>query len=222
MPAQVRRSQLFYPRWPTVVEATVIVIDDDAEVRQALAALLRSVGLRAVLYGSVEEFREGSRPEGLSCLVLDIRLPGKSGLDFQRELKNEGAELPIVFITGHGDIPMTVKALKNGATEFLAKPFRDQDLLDAIAQALEQDRCWRRRRSVAAELRERFQTLTAREMQVMNLVVAGKANREIAAELGTSDVTIKFHRGNVMRKMQADSVAELVRMSAKLGVRSHE
>jgi FixJ family two-component response regulator len=195
---------------------TVIVIDDDAGIRQALGKLLRSVGLQATLHGSVPEFLNAKRPDGPSCLVLDVRLPGKSGLDFQRELKNEGIELPIVFITGHGDIPMSVQAIKGGAVEFLTKPFRDQDLLDAIAQALEQDRSLRRARSGMAALRGRFRTLTERECQVMNLVVAGKLNKEIAAELGTSEITIKVHRSHVMQKMQADSLADLVRMAAKL------
>ena len=197
---------------------TVIVIDDDAEIRRSLSTLLRSVGLQAVLHASVADFLKAARPEGPCCLVLDVRLPGKSGLDFQRELKNEGGELPIIFITGHGDIPMSVKAIKDGAVEFLEKPFRDQDLLDAIGQALEQDRNSRQRRSELAAVRKCFQTLTPRECQVMALVVAGKANKEIAAELGTSEVTIKVHRGNVMHKMQADSVADLVKMAAKLNV----
>jgi len=197
---------------------TVIVIDDDAEIRRSLLSLLRSVGLQTILHASVAEFLKAARPEGPCCLVLDVRLPGKSGLDFQRELKSEGAELPIIFISGHGDIPMSVKAIKDGAVEFLEKPFRDQDLLEAIGQALEQDRISRQRRSEVAAVRKCFQTLTPRECQVMALVVAGKANKEIAAELGTSEVTIKVHRGNVMHKMQADSVADLVRMAAKLNV----
>jgi FixJ family two-component response regulator len=198
---------------------TVIVIDDDPEVRDALHRLLRSVGLGVSMHGSVSEFLKVGRPEGPACLVLDVRLPGKSGLDFQRELGTAGLRLPIIFITGHGDIPMSVGAIKKGAIEFLTKPFRDQDLLDAIQQALERDRTIRQQRSEVAVLRERFEMLTERERQVMGQVVAGKLNREIAAELGTSEITVKVQRSHVMRKMQAESAIDLVRMAAKLGHR---
>jgi len=198
--------------------ATVIVIDDDAGVREALGSLLRSVGLQARLHGSVLEFLRAGRPDGPTCLVLDVRLPGQSGLDFQRELTNAGAHLPIIFITGHGDIPMSVQAMKGGAIEFMTKPFRDQDLLDAIQSGLERNRAWRDKEQGLASLRARFESLTQREREVMALVVTGSLNKQIAGEIGVSEVTVKVHRGNVMRKMEAPTLAELVMMAEKLKI----
>jgi FixJ family two-component response regulator len=200
-------------------QSTVFVVDDDASLREALKSLLRSVGLRVEVFGSGADFLKIKLPDDAACLVLDIRLPGLSGLDFQSELAKANIHIPIIFITGHGDIPMTVRAMKAGAVEFLTKPFRDQDLLDAVQIALERDRARRAQDKTTLQLRSNFEALTPREQEVIGYVTSGLMNKQIAAELGVSEITVKVHRGNVMKKMGARSLADLVRMADALGVR---
>jgi len=200
-------------------ESIVFVVDDDASVRQALQSLFQSVGLQAQVFGSTAEFLSSDLPDVASCLVLDVRLPGVSGLDFQNELAKARILVPIIFITGHGDIPMSVKAMKAGAVEFLTKPFRDQELLDAIGIALNLDRTRRENAKAVSNLRALFESLTPREREVMALVTAGLMNKQIAGQLKVSEVTVKVHRGNAMGKMRARSLAELVRMADVLGIR---
>jgi FixJ family two-component response regulator len=199
------------------VSGAVFVIDDDPSMRAALEDLISSVGLQVRLFASPQEFLQSNPPDILGCLVLDVRLPGMSGLTFQNELAKAGIVFPVIFITGHGDIPMSVRAMKAGAVEFLTKPFHDQDLLDAIHTAIERDRQRRRGARIAVQLQERYATLTERERQIMALVVVGRANKQIAAELSLSEMTVKVHRGQVMRKMKAGSLPELVRMADRLG-----
>jgi FixJ family two-component response regulator len=199
-------------------EPTVFIVDDDAPLRESLRNLIRSVGLRVELFASAQEFLQSRQPNAPSCLVLDVRMPGLSGLDLQKQTSDAGLEIPIIFITGHGDVPMTVRAMKAGAVEFLTKPFRDQDLLDAIQQALERSRKAREQQAATKQLRQRFALLTPREREVMERVVAGLLNKQIGAELGTSETTVKIHRHQVMEKMGAGSLPELVRMADRLGI----
>jgi len=197
----------------------VYVIDDDASMRESLRSLFGSVGLRVEAFGSAPEFLERKLPDAAVCLVVDVRLPGMSGLDFQTELSRANIDVPIIFITGHGDIAMTVKAMKAGAVEFLAKPFRDQDLLDAVKLALEKDEAKRKTRKSIAAVRSLFESLTPREQEVIGLVAVGLMNKQVAAEMGVSEITVKVHRGNAMRKMNAKSLADLIRMVDMLGIR---
>jgi len=200
-------------------DSIVFVIDDDVAVRTTLSSLFRSVGLRVELFGSVDEFAQIKMPDVASCLVLDIRLPGISGLHFQAELAEADIRTPIIFMTGHGDIPMSVKAMKAGAIDFLTKPFRDQDILDAVTKAIERDQKRRDSEKGVSELRSRFDSLTSREREVMKLVAAGLMNKQIADELGIADITVKVHRGHMMRKMQARSLIDLMEMADLLGIR---
>jgi FixJ family two-component response regulator len=194
----------------------VFIVDDDANVRRSIQDLLSSVALRSEAFATPQEFLDSKRADCPGCLVLDVRLPGMSGLDFQRALAEAGISIPIIFITGHGDVPMSVQAMKSGAVEFLMKPFRPQELLDAVQQALDGDRKLRKKRQETAKVRNRYETLTAREREVMELVVSGLLNKQIAAEIGTGEHTVKIHRGHVMQKMKADSLPALIRMADTL------
>jgi FixJ family two-component response regulator len=203
----------------SAAEPIVFVIDDDVAMRVTLSSLFRSMGLRVELFGSAQEFSQIKMPDVASCLVLDIRLPGVSGLDFQAKLAEANIRIPVIFMTGHGDIPMSVKAMKAGAVDFLTKPFRDQDILDAVIRAIERDKTRRDSEKGVSELRTLFDTLTSREREVMTLVVAGLMNKQIAAKLGVTEITVKVHRGHMMRKMKARSVIDLVAMADQLGIR---
>jgi FixJ family two-component response regulator len=207
------------PSLASAEEPIVFVIDDDASVRGALRNLFRSVGLRVEVFGSAPEFLQSKLPDVASCLILDIRLPRLSGLDFQADLAKAGIHIPIIFMTGHGDIPMTVRAMKAGAVDFLTKPFRDQDMLDAVTAAIERDRNRRSETKIISDLRDLFATLTPREREVMVLVTAGLMNKQIAAEIGIAEITVKINRGHIMRKMGAKSLADLVKMAETLGLR---
>ncbi len=204
---------------PPKLQSVVFVIDDDPSLRNALTNLFRSVGLRSEVFSSAPEFLQSKLPDIPSCLVLDVRLPGPSGLDFQTELAKANIHIPIIFVTGHGDIPMTVRAMKAGAIDFLTKPFRDQDMLDAVARAIERDRTRRKDAKIMSDLRALFETLTPREQEVLALVATGLMNKQIAAEIGIAEITVKIHRGHLMKKMGARSLADLVRMAEILGVR---
>jgi len=202
-----------------LAKSIVFIVDDDASMRQALARLFRSVDLEVEVFGSTADMLRHDFPDVPSCLVLDVRLPGLSGLDFQVELTKAGIKIPIIFMTGHGDVPMSVKAMKAGAVDFLTKPFRDQDMLDAVGIAIENDRKRRSGESAMTDVRARFETLTAREREIMGLVTTGLMNKQVAAEVGLSLITVKIHRGHIMKKMHARSLAELVRMADALGIR---
>ena len=210
------------PASPGIVSAKppiVFVVDDDQAVREAISSLIASVGLGVETFKTAQEFLNRKRPDGPGCLILDVRLPGLSGLDLQRELTRTGTPIPIVFMTGHGDVPMSVQAMKAGALDFLTKPFSDQQLLDAVHQAIDRDRLEGRQRTEQAELRRRYDSLTPREREVMALVVAGLLNKQIAAELGITEITVKVHRAQVMHKMQADSLTDLVRTAERIELR---
>jgi FixJ family two-component response regulator len=204
---------------PGAPESMVVVIDDDASMRRALTNLFESVGLKVEVFGSTSEMLQSRLPDVASCLVLDVRLPGLSGLDFQAELPKANIHMPIIFMTGHGDIPMSVRAMKGGAVDFLTKPFRDQDMLDAVVAAIERDRERRKATKIFDTLQTLFETLSPREREVMDLVASGLMNKQVAAELGLAEITVKIHRGNIMRKMGAKSLADLVRKAERLGIR---